>query len=73
MDAPTRLEASAYAAYMSGFLGLRTEEWTKATESFTAAKTVYEKLAGVVAEAGKKALYQVRFAFSSWSDRSLSF
>ncbi|CAO4379194.1 unnamed protein product [Caenorhabditis nigoni] len=44
-DAPTKLEAQAYAAWMRGMCAFESRNWQKASESLKLAKTVYEKLA----------------------------
>lgn len=44
-DAPTKLEAQAYAAWMRGMCSFESRNWQKASESLKLAKTVYEKLA----------------------------
>ena len=43
-DARTKLEASAYAAYLSGLFYFETEEWQKAMEHLKKSQTIYEKL-----------------------------
>lgn len=43
-DARTKLEASAYAAYLSGLFFFETEEWHKAMDHLKKAQTIYEKL-----------------------------
>uniref|UniRef100_A0A1I7TBV6 Signal recognition particle subunit SRP68 n=1 Tax=Caenorhabditis tropicalis TaxID=1561998 RepID=A0A1I7TBV6_9PELO len=43
-DAPTKLEAQAYAAWMRGMCSFESKNWQKASESLKLARTVYEKL-----------------------------
>lgn len=50
IDARTKLEAQAYAAYMAGMLRFEKQDWTKAMESFGSCKTIYEKLASAFSD-----------------------
>uniref|UniRef100_A0A8R1E3S9 Signal recognition particle subunit SRP68 n=1 Tax=Caenorhabditis japonica TaxID=281687 RepID=A0A8R1E3S9_CAEJA len=44
-DAPTKLEAQAYAAWVRGMWAFESRSWQKASDSLKLAKNVYEKLA----------------------------
>ncbi|KAK7498522.1 hypothetical protein BaRGS_00010182 [Batillaria attramentaria] len=58
-DARTKLECQAYNAWIHGSLRFELEDWEKAMELFTKAKTIYEKLAGAFTEE-QQAVYQQR-------------
>ena len=44
VDAITKLEAQAYAAWMAGNLSFESGDWKSAKDNLTAARTIYEKL-----------------------------
>ena len=44
VDAVTKLEVQAYAAWMAGNLSFESGDWHGAKENLTAARTIYEKL-----------------------------
>ncbi|XP_070579541.1 LOW QUALITY PROTEIN: signal recognition particle subunit SRP68-like [Ptychodera flava] len=58
-DARSKLEAQAYCAWMKGSLHFESEEWQKAIELFSTAKTIYEKLAGALDDE-QQVLYRQR-------------
>ncbi|CAG5121772.1 unnamed protein product [Candidula unifasciata] len=49
-DARTKLECQAYNAWIKGSLEFETENWEKAVEYYTKAKTIYESLANAFSE-----------------------
>ncbi|KAK7112430.1 signal recognition particle subunit SRP68-like [Littorina saxatilis] len=58
-DARTKLECQAYNFWIYGSLRFELQEWEKAMELFTKAKTIYEKLAGAFTEE-QQTVYQQR-------------
>ncbi|XP_054160646.1 signal recognition particle subunit SRP68-like [Oppia nitens] len=59
-DARTKLEASAYASYLTGLFYFETEEWIKASEFLKKAQTIYEKLFQTIADEEVAAHYKQR-------------
>ncbi|CAI2354051.1 unnamed protein product [Caenorhabditis sp. 36 PRJEB53466] len=59
-DAPTKLEAQAYAAWMRGMLAFESRNWQKASDSLKLAKTVYEKLADATNNTTLSTIYKGR-------------
>ncbi|KAK6187871.1 hypothetical protein SNE40_005802 [Patella caerulea] len=58
-DARTKLESQAYNAWIQGSLHFETDNWQNAIDSFSNAKTIYEKLATAFTE-DIQVLYQQR-------------
>ncbi|CAB3397943.1 unnamed protein product [Caenorhabditis bovis] len=59
-DAPTKLEAQAYAAWMRGMCSFESRDWQKASESLKLARTVYDKLADATNNTTLTTLYKGR-------------
>ena len=62
VDAPTKLEASAYSAFIKGCLQFECQAWKEALAALTTAKEIYERLASVSSHSTAKELYAGRVA-----------
>ncbi|CAI5452002.1 unnamed protein product [Caenorhabditis angaria] len=59
-DAPTKLEAQAYAAWMRGMCAFESRDWQKASEALKLARNVYDKLAEATNNTTLATLYKGR-------------
>lgn len=60
VDARTKLEAQAYAYWMTANLKFEVHDWQTAIEFYTQARSIYEKLSGAFMDESMKAMYLQR-------------
>jgi len=60
-DARSKLETTAYAAWIRGTLRFELQQWKEAAAELTAARSIYEKLSSTLGEE-EAALYKVRMS-----------